>query len=1554
MALKYFTDISLEENQLLEASLQRVTIDPAGFAGQIIYNTSERTFKYNNGLGWVSIDGDYPTIAEFNDEVQARTLGDDNLQSEVDAIDTTVTQLVADLAAEVTARQNADTALDTRIDGVETDLSNEITARTNADTALQAGVDTNAQDIDDEYDARVLADSIIENNLNNEEAARIAEDDNLQANIDAEESSRTASDLTLQSNIDAEETARINADANLQSQIDAISEEDTLNTVTTRGNTTTNSISVGDTTATSFTKVGGAANEFLKADGTIDSTDYATSSELSSETTARQDADTTLQTNIDNEEAARVSEDANLQGQIDSNVTDIATNASDISSEEAARIAGDVNLQSQIDGLDSEYVPYTGANADVVLGTNALRSDEIQITGGTGTQGTMSWNLDEATIDLIQNGTTLQLGQESHIQVRNTSGSTIANGTPCYVTGTLGASGRLLVSPMIADGTIPAKFYIGVATEDILDGVDGKVAEFGKVRDFDTTPYNEGDILYVSETTAGEWQTTIPVAPHPIIEAAFVINSKSNGVIFVRTQIPISLSELNDIDSSTATNGDVIRYNSTTQVWENSNGLTNEITDRADADNVLQGNIDTEEAARIAADNTLQSNIDAELTNRTNADNALDSRITTNEGDISDLQSDKQNISEKGQANGYASLDGNAKVPESQLPDSILGQVVYEGTWDASTNTPTLANPPASTTKGDYYIVDVDGTQFGISFNVGDWIISKGDSWQKVDNSDAVTTVFGRLGNIVANESDYSGFYPLISDLTTEANSRIAGDANLQSQVTQNSSDISSNESDITQEIADRIAGDNALQASVNTNASDIATNSSDISDEVTARTNADTTLQNNINSEATARAAADAALDADIQNVADDLSTESSTRASADTTLQNNINTEATTRANADTALQSNIDDEETARIAGDANLQGQIDAIPSPNNATITVSGGSGISGSGNFTTDQSVNETITLSHADTSSQGSVNNPTNTFIQDITLDTYGHITGLVSQAVTIPSPNNATITIAAGTNMSGGGDFTTDQSTNETITINHANTSGLNGTYGSTSDGIKIDQITVDADGHVTAITTGETGDVRSVSATGYLTGGGVTGNITIGTNASTSSTVNTLVARDSSGDINVRLLRSEYDVTNPTINFIMTQIDTASNNYVRPSTPAQFRAAVTDGVYYQQGQGLVGATTTDGILTSAIPPVGTDVAYGLDFNYLDNRYYQTGFGLASFAGDGLSSLVPPVGFDVAYEIDSNWMRFDGMLHIGSGFQNLPMPNEPIQIDSSNVYFNTADAFFFTGHNNSSTSIFDGVMGTIYSSNGPMGTKNLGGIIDVDVLIAETFFYNAGMPFMKVNIDNNVGFNLPNNIEATERLEVRGNQSISYTNGLSTSEGHIKIEQDLEGQNMYSANDKSLQWGYKNGDPNMGPTEVVDAKVSTIPAMGGMFGSGVVIKTQQTEAFLPPPFDSTSGVIAAYPFSFMSQTGGVVLGDGAEFGAGDAKVTMRGDCSQQYAPLVAKFDSFNGGVQFPNLTTSQRDNMQNIGDFRGTVIFNTSTSKLQVFVGPMWVDLH
>ena len=101
-----------------------------------------------------------------------------------------------------------------------------------------------------------------------------------------------------------------------------------------------------------------------------------------------------------------------------------------------------------------------------------------------------------------------------------------------------------------------------------------------------------------------------------------------------------------------------------------------------------------------------------------------------------------------GAALGVATLDAAGKVPVSQIP--LQGDLNYQGTWNASTNTPTLTSSVG--TKGYYYVVDVAGTTNlnGITdWQIGDWAIFNGSVWQKVDNTDAVTSVNGFTGTVV-------------------------------------------------------------------------------------------------------------------------------------------------------------------------------------------------------------------------------------------------------------------------------------------------------------------------------------------------------------------------------------------------------------------------------------------------------------------------------------------------------------------------------------------------------------------------------------------------------------------------------------------------------------------------------------------------------------------------------------------------------------------------------------------------------------------------------------
>ena len=103
---------------------------------------------------------------------------------------------------------------------------------------------------------------------------------------------------------------------------------------------------------------------------------------------------------------------------------------------------------------------------------------------------------------------------------------------------------------------------------------------------------------------------------------------------------------------------------------------------------------------------------------------------------------------------------------QSQIT-AMAGFVNYEGTWNASTNIPTLTSSVG--TKGDYYVVSTTGTTNlnGITtWTQGDWAIFNGSAWEKVDNTDLVTSVAGRTGAVVLTQTDVSGTASLTTTQT--------------------------------------------------------------------------------------------------------------------------------------------------------------------------------------------------------------------------------------------------------------------------------------------------------------------------------------------------------------------------------------------------------------------------------------------------------------------------------------------------------------------------------------------------------------------------------------------------------------------------------------------------------------------------------------------------------------------------------------------------------------------------------------------------------------------
>lgn len=150
----------------------------------------------------------------------------------------------------------------------------------------------------------------------------------------------------------------------------------------------------------------------------------------------------------------------------------------------------------------------------------------------------------------------------------------------------------------------------------------------------------------------------------------------------------------------------------------------------------------------------------------------------------------------KGKASGVASLDANGKIVLSQIPDVVYGNVLYGGNFIYSAESQSHAVYPSSSLKarlgvtdtiidlsenatgtqggsaptygyeeleGVYFICQIQGTDVtsfafaGEEFEIGDWVISTGESWQKVDNTDAVKSVNGQTGVVNITKVDEAG-----------------------------------------------------------------------------------------------------------------------------------------------------------------------------------------------------------------------------------------------------------------------------------------------------------------------------------------------------------------------------------------------------------------------------------------------------------------------------------------------------------------------------------------------------------------------------------------------------------------------------------------------------------------------------------------------------------------------------------------------------------------------------------------------------------------------------
>jgi hypothetical protein len=206
--------------------------------------------------------------------------------------------------------------------------------------------------------------------------------------------------------------------------------------------------------------------------------------------------------------------------------------------------------------------------------------------------------------------------------VRNNTGATIPKGTLVAAAGAE-PSGRIDVSPYETTGQQDSELRVmGVAIQNIANGVNGTVMSFGTLTGIDTRgtsvspiavgdeTWAAGDILFAHPTVAGKLTKVRP--QHDLAVAFITVRHASTGQIAVRI-VPGNnhLEWLHDVEMTLPSEDEILRYNSSASVWMNTH--PNIIT----AKNINESTIDAFMPVYIDTETLGQSKILFDLANAT-------------------------------------------------------------------------------------------------------------------------------------------------------------------------------------------------------------------------------------------------------------------------------------------------------------------------------------------------------------------------------------------------------------------------------------------------------------------------------------------------------------------------------------------------------------------------------------------------------------------------------------------------------------------------------------------------------------------------------------------------------------------------------------------------------------------------------------------------------------------------------------------------------------------------------------------------------------------------
>lgn len=187
-------------------------------------------------------------------------------------------------------------------------------------------------------------------------------------------------------------------------------------------------------------------------------------------------------------------------------------------------------------------------------------------------EGRLTWVDDTKTLTIGTDVTNveIEIGHQNVIRVRNQTGSPLNTGKVVYITGESG--NRPLIQTASYESDAVSATTLGFVASYLDNNKNGYVVTNGILRDIDTSLYTAGTQLYLS--SSGDFTSNVPLSPLHEVRLGKVIKQDTSGTIYVDIMNGYEIEELHNVLVTSASTGDLLVYNSSSAVWENTKSLS--------------------------------------------------------------------------------------------------------------------------------------------------------------------------------------------------------------------------------------------------------------------------------------------------------------------------------------------------------------------------------------------------------------------------------------------------------------------------------------------------------------------------------------------------------------------------------------------------------------------------------------------------------------------------------------------------------------------------------------------------------------------------------------------------------------------------------------------------------------------------------------------------------------------------------------------------------------------------------------------------------------------